>query len=140
MSREREEFSRKVMVAAFERASGKCEYQDLVAGDGRCWKVLRPGDTHYDHVIPWAISRDSSLGNCQCLCKAHHLLKTTKADVPTIAKTKRVEANHIGAKKPKSRGFRRPANMVYDWSTGRYVRISDGHDRAAQEAIEGDQS
>ena len=109
MSRDREEFTRKVMVAAWERAGGRCEHEDGGLNGRRsiagwCGKKLRPGDCEYDHIIPYAISQDSSLNNCQCLCKAHHLLKTTTADVPTIAKTKRNHANHIGAKKP-GRGF-----------------------------------
>lgn len=102
MSRDREEFTRKVMMAAWERAGGRCDYFTNFKLSIRCNKKLRPGDINYDHIIPWAISEDSSFGNCQVLCKAHHLLKTTKADVPTIAKVKRVGANHIGAAKPRS--------------------------------------
>lgn len=127
MSRDREEFTRAVKVAAFERAHGLCEwkYDDGRRDDQVCAKILTTGDIHYDHRIPWAISFDSSLSNCQCLCKAHHLLKTTKTDVPTIAKVKRVHANHIGAKKP-GRGFnsrlsKRFDGTVIDKSTGQPV-------------------
>lgn len=124
--RDREEFTRKVKVAAWERAGGRCE-QETEAGYGdtfrinRCNKKLFPGDINYDHVIPWAISFDSSLSNCQCLCKAHHLLKTTSADIPTIAKGKRIAANHIGATKTK-RGFHKPPGTSFNWNRGRYER------------------
>ena len=83
----------------------------------------------------YAISRDSSLGNCQVLCRAHHAEKTFITDVPTIAKGKRVHANHIGAKKI-ARGFRKPSGTEYSWAQHRYVRISSGDDRDAQDAVE----
>lgn len=86
------EFSRKTKLAAWEDARGMCDV---------CGKKLFPGDIFYDHIIPEAISKDNSLGNCNVLCRAHHDEKTRKVDVPTIAKTTRVRANHIGATKPK---------------------------------------
>jgi hypothetical protein len=75
------------------------------------------------------------LGNCQVLCRAHHAEKTFITDVPTIAKGKRVHANHIGAKKI-ARGFRKPSGTEYSWAQHRYVRISSGDDRDAQDAVE----
>ena len=105
------EFSRKTKMAAWERAGGKCENiskgRSPLLGDGdgywddRCNKKLHPGDIFFDHRIPEAISHDNSLGNCQVLCRAHHDAKTAKADVPTIARVKRIQARHVGADKPK---------------------------------------
>lgn len=94
MGRQREEFTAKTREQAHERACGRCEW---VEAGLRCDAILAPGNVHYDHIIPWAISRDSTLANCQALCRAHHALKTARDDVPTIAKVKRQHRNHIGA-------------------------------------------
>ena len=87
----RREFSAKVKVAAFERCKGCCEY---------CGVRLSVGKTHYDHRIPDAMGGEPTLGNCDVLCVACHSAKTRLADVPTIAKAKRIKARHIGIKKP----------------------------------------
>src|SRR6266446_2057692 len=60
-------FSRKIMGAAYTRANGHCE---------NCGVALSIGRIHYDHVKPWQTSRDSSLGNCACLCLPCHAIKT----------------------------------------------------------------
>lgn len=116
------DFSRKTKVAAWERADGRCEHDEFYRSQAprdngdfireRCNKKLFPGDIFYDHIIPEAISHDNSRSNCQVLCRDHHDAKTHKADVPTIAKVKRIQAKHIGAK-PK-----RPAS--------KYKRLMDG--------------
>lgn len=87
----RREFSKAVRIAAWERAGGCCE---------ACARKLFPGDIHYDHRIPDAIGGEPTLENCDVLCRACHGAKTSKADMPTIAKAKRVYARHIGAKAP----------------------------------------
>jgi 5-methylcytosine-specific restriction protein A len=106
----RVEFSTKTREQAFERACGRCEWVE----DGiRCDAVLSPGNVDYDHIICFAISRDSTLANAQALCKAHHAIKTARDDIPLIAKTRRQHQNHIGASRPagtlRSRGFAKPA-------------------------------
>lgn len=94
---DRNEFSRKTKVEAFDRANGKCEC---------CGVKLRPSNpAHYDHRIPDAVGGVNDLSNCQVLCKNCHGLKTTKTDVPAIAKTKATRDKHINAM-PKGRGFR----------------------------------
>lgn len=102
----RREFPAKIMLAAFERAKECCE---------KCGCPLRPGKIHYDHVIPDAMGGTPTLDNCQVLCSACHGIKTRTLDVPAIAKTKRVTANHIGARKrasmPGSRGTRFKKHM-----------------------------
>ena len=51
------------------------------------------------------------LGNCVVLCIACHRDKTTKRDVPAIAKAKRVSDKHLGIKtirkKIEARGFQK---------------------------------
>jgi 5-methylcytosine-specific restriction enzyme A len=95
----RREFSRKVRVAAFKRADGKCEV---------CGVRLVPGRFRYDHIIPDALGGDPTLENCKVQCDACDAPKTA-SDQTRIAKAKRVEAKHIGAIVPKakipSRGF-----------------------------------
>ena len=104
------EFSTKTRQKAYERACGRCEW---VENGTRCDAVLSPGNCEYDHSVPFAISRDSTLDNCQSLCRAHHAIKTTTQDQPRIAKTRRQYQNHIGASRPagmiRSRGFAPPA-------------------------------
>lgn len=86
----RREFSAKVMGAAAVRAGGHCE---------NCTARLATGQFHYDHVIPDAMGGEPTLANCAVLCKACHSLKTTKADVPNIARAKRRERKHFGIRK-----------------------------------------
>jgi 5-methylcytosine-specific restriction protein A len=87
----RREFSNYVKAQAAIRANGKCE---------GCTARLLTGGYHYDHLTPDALGGDPTIDNCQVLCKACHGLKTTKADVPNIARAKRRERKHLGIKKP----------------------------------------
>jgi 5-methylcytosine-specific restriction enzyme A len=89
----RREFSNYVKAQAAIRANGKCE---------ECGTRLLTGGYHYDHRIPDAMGGRPDEENCQVLCKSCHGLKTTKADVPQIAKAKRRERNHFGIKRPRS--------------------------------------
>ncbi len=129
----RNEFPRAVKVAAWDRAGGRCEClvdynpkPDKIDGPPylKCGKKLFPGDIFYDHIIADGLGGKPTLDNCQVLCKAHHDAKTFTADVPKIAKTKRVRANHIGAAKPKRGGFSNPnikkkiSGAVVDRATG----------------------
>jgi 5-methylcytosine-specific restriction protein A len=98
------EFSRKVMVAAFQRAGTRCE---------KCATVLRPGKFQYDHIIPQELGGESTLENCQVLCSACHDAKTFKQDIPAIAKSNRVRAKHLGAVKPKGRPI--PGSKASGW-------------------------
>lgn len=101
---DREEFPKKVKVAAFERAKGLCE---------KCTARLMPGKFHYDHVIPAAFDGPPTLDNCRCLCLACHGDKTRKEDVPLIAKAKRIRAAHVGAKAPSKRPM--PCGRNSNW-------------------------
>lgn len=87
------------MARAAHRAEGKCEC---------CGCRLLSGHYHYDHIIPDQLGGEPTLENCQVLCKACHGVKTAKTDVPNIAKAKRREARHIGAKPKSSRPLSDP--------------------------------
>lgn len=92
MTRSRaDEFSPKTKAARFLHAAGRCE---------GCGVKLRPGNIEYDHEIPVALGGDNSIDNCRCLCRNCHGAKTSGHDVPAIAKAKRRQRAHIGAKKP----------------------------------------
>lgn len=91
----RREFSKRVKLEAFERCKGLCE---------NCTVKLGPlTGVEYDHRIPDALGGEPTLENCVVLCKTCHKLKTTKNDVPVIAKSKRVRSKHLNAKKPTGR-------------------------------------
>lgn len=100
----RREFPSRVKVAAFKRADGFCE---------GCGTFLRPGRFAYDHRNPDGLTGEPTLDNCQVLCtvgeESCHAIKT-RGDVAAIARAKRLEAAHVGAKAPprrkiQSRGF-----------------------------------
>lgn len=87
------EFSKKVRGLAFARCKGKCE---------KCNAILKVGEGEYDHVIPLALGGESTLDNCQVLCRPCHRDPGAKTaeDVKRIAKAKRVEALHHGITQP----------------------------------------
>lgn len=89
----RREFPARVKVAAFERAGGRCE---------NCGVIIRHG-AQYDHRVADGLGGEPTLENCSVKCKTCHALKTTKHDIPVIAKSKRVRAKHVGADGPKGR-------------------------------------
>ena len=95
------EFTTKIKLAAWVRSRARCD---------EC--TARLNSAEYDHRVPRAMGGESTLANCMVLCRTCHALKTTTQDIPRIAKSKRIEAKHRGAKRgPKqkiqSRGFRR---------------------------------
>lgn len=100
---DRVEFSKKTRGLAFIRCGGKCE---------KCEMKLKVSEGEYDHVIPFWVSRDSSLDNCQVLCVPCHrgVGAKTADDQRVISKIKRVKAKHEGTfpaskSKLRSRGF-----------------------------------
>jgi 5-methylcytosine-specific restriction protein A len=118
----RKEFSRSTKAAAFLRSAGFCEQEH----DGkRCGAKLTVGKFHYDHVNPDGLTGEPTLENCAVICVGCHLAKTKK-DVADIARAKRREANHIGAK-PRSRNPL-PGSKGADGSEKWTVRSSVGVD------------
>jgi 5-methylcytosine-specific restriction protein A len=89
----RQEFSAKVKAAAALRANGSCE---------GCSRRLYEGDFNYDHRIPDGLDGEPTLENCQVLCRSCHVVKTSKEDVPRIAKAKRNYRKAHGIKKRSS--------------------------------------
>lgn len=104
----RREFPAKVKVAAFQRANGRCE---------ACTAKLMPGKIRYDHILPDQLGGEPTLENCACICSACHTAKTSRQDVPAIAKAKRIQQKHLLRKtssRPlpgsKASGWRKPFN------------------------------
>jgi 5-methylcytosine-specific restriction endonuclease McrA len=86
--------STKRRLAIFEAAKGVCHLcGGKIDGTREAWDA--------DHVIPLEISGDDSDGNLRPAHAKCHRAKTSGEDAPRIAKAKRVEAKHKGAKKPK---------------------------------------
>ncbi len=107
----RREFTRATRAAAFLRAEGNCEHVD---SDGcRCNIKLRPGNTHFDHIVADSIGGEPTLDNCQVLCRVHHDIKTRTLDTPRAAKVKRIRDKHFGIVKPKRPWPKRP--MSNQW-------------------------
>lgn len=99
----RTEFSKKVRAEAFLRCDGKCQ---------SCGMKLKQSEGEYDHIIPYALSEDSTLSNCQVLCVPCHrgVGAKTSEDIKAISKAKRNWLKHTGAWPKskatiKSRGF-----------------------------------
>jgi len=106
----RREFSKQVKALAFRRANGFCE---------SCTRKLFSGDIHYDHANPDALGGEPTLENCTVLCRSCHKVKTSKQDIPAIAKSNRIRRRHIGIKKPPSfKGWRKMNGQVV-WAKDR---------------------
>ena len=89
----RKTISAKARVALFQKHDGTCHLCGGKIHAGEAWEV--------EHVIPFAMGGADTEDNW---CPAHtkcHKAKTVK-DVADIAKAKRREARHIGAKVSKS--------------------------------------
>ncbi|GGE36102.1 hypothetical protein GCM10007276_11970 [Agaricicola taiwanensis] len=105
----RREFSNPTKRDAAARANGHCE---------ECGMRLRFGEFHYDHILPCALGGEATLENCQVLCHPCHKHKTSKQDVPQIAKMKR--------QRDAARGIRRNKQKIKGWQKfdGTPVRAS----------------
>lgn len=94
---DRHEFSKKVKLAAWNRAGGRCE---------DCGKKIRPGDgPEYDHSSPAFFGGAATLENCQVLCISCHSRKTSTRDIKDIAKGRRQIEKRAKADR-KRQGFR----------------------------------
>jgi 5-methylcytosine-specific restriction endonuclease McrA len=89
----RKEFTAKIKVLAFERSGGRCEI---------CQAKLFTGNIEYDHVVPCALDGEAILTNCCCVCKNCHRSKSSKEDVPRIAKAHRNYRTSHGIKKART--------------------------------------
>ena len=88
-------FSTSFRLNLFLKRKGSCAscYQKIDAG--KAWDI--------DHILPVALGGTNEPENLQILCKPCHQSKTTKSDIPRIAKTKRLKARHLGARPPSTR-------------------------------------
>ncbi len=101
----RAEFSKETKRAALKRSGKRCEASGVMYGlppDHRCSADLSFG-VEFDHIIADGISSDNSLENCACVCIKCHRYKSSKHDVPKIAKMKRQRDKNNGIAKPKRR-------------------------------------
>ena len=80
-------FSKGIKLDVFKREKGICQ----ICG---C-KVL---SAEYDHIVPWAVSEDSSASNCQLACARCHRIKTSTIDVPAISKSQRIYEKRAGVR------------------------------------------
>jgi len=92
----RKEFPRSVKVAAVKRAT--------VNGEIFCEKcgVLTKGKFEIDHIKEDFYGGQPTLDNAKVLCVDCHKDKTSN-NAKIIAKTRRLEAKHVGAAKPKTK-------------------------------------
>ena len=99
----RREFMKAVKVQIIKRAIGSSGFAHCEA----CGQSTH-GRFAIDHINPDGMQIDKSkpltAADGQLLCLPCHDEKT-KSDVSDIAKAKRVEAAHLGAKPPAPRGF-----------------------------------
>lgn len=85
-------FTLTTKLAANKRAGGFCEM---------CGKQFKTGEAReYDHRNADYFSQDNSLENCVIACVQCHRQKTSTADIPAIAKSRRIRAREAGIKKP----------------------------------------
>lgn len=90
---DRREFTPQVKLAAWKRCGGYCE---CPGHRGQKYKILK---AHYDHIVPCALGGEPTLENCAVLDVKCHQTKTSKKDVPAIAKCDRIEMKRAGLKR-----------------------------------------
>lgn len=105
----RKRLSTKDRVALFRANAGICHICKLPIMAGQTWDV--------SHVIPLAQGGKDDDSNRAPAHRSCHRKLTSETDQPAIAKSKRIEAKHIGAILPtshslRSRGFSKSAKSV----------------------------
>lgn len=91
----RRRISTKDRVALFEREGGICHLCKGLVHAGEAWDV--------SHDIPLELGGADDEINWKVAHRKCHREHTRTVDVPNIAKAKRMQARHIGAKAPSSR-------------------------------------
>lgn len=92
----RRRWSTTVRMAIRERFGAECQM---------CRMPLGVRGFDLDHAIPLAMGGEDVEDNLRPLCLPCHRLKT-RGDVGAIAKARRREASHVGAKAPSARPIR----------------------------------
>ena len=88
-------FSTSFRLNLFLMRKGLCAACTQKIDAGKAWDI--------DHILPFALGGTNEPDNLQILCKPCHRSKTTQSDIPRIAKTKRLNARHLGARAPSRR-------------------------------------
>jgi 5-methylcytosine-specific restriction enzyme A len=106
MSRKRNEFSKAVREAAWQRCGGFCE--------GCTNRIVNGNGPQYDHIIPDAVGGPATLDNCQVLCtRPCHATKTASKDVPAIARTRRLVEKRANIRTKKGRPMQGNRNSKF---------------------------
>lgn len=93
MTAKRKSLNSKERARLFELHGGRCHIcKAKIDGVREAWDI--------EHVIPFAMTRDDSDENRQPAHREKCHAAKTKQDVKAIAKAKRVQARHTGAKAP----------------------------------------
>jgi 5-methylcytosine-specific restriction enzyme A len=88
-------FSTSFRLSLFLKRKGTCAACAQKIEAGKVWDI--------DHILPLALGGTNEPHNLQILCKPCHQSKTSHSDIPSIAKTKRLKARHLGAHAPSTR-------------------------------------
>lgn len=102
MRHRRNEFTNATKRAAHERSGGVCECHRVrqLPGYGEgCGVRLSEGNTFYEHIEQDYFTSDNSLDNCAVLSRTCWKTKTSTADLPAVAKSKRVRDRGRGIAK-----------------------------------------
>jgi hypothetical protein len=83
--------SSKMRLEMFFKANNQCQSCQAKIHPGHKWEL--------DHIIPLAMGGADTKQNMQILCKICHNLKTYNKDISEIAKAKRLQMKHFGAKR-----------------------------------------
>jgi hypothetical protein len=99
----RRRVSTKERLALFQREGGKCHLCGGIVQAGEAWDL--------SHEIPLALGGPDDATNWRVAHRKCHRVETAEKDIPNIARAKRRQAAHLGAKpapaKPiQSAGFR----------------------------------
>ena len=106
----------KTRLSLFLLAKGHCQSCQSKIYPGQIWEV--------DHIIPLALGGSNEPQNLQILCKICHQYKTNQNDISQIAKAKRQEIKHLGAKRS-DQACQWPCGKQSKWKkkiTGEIVR------------------
>ena len=88
-------FSTSFRLSLFLKRKGICSDCNRKIEAGKAWDI--------DHILPLAMGGTNAPENLQILCRPCHRSKTSHSDIPCIAKTKRLNARHLGARAPSRR-------------------------------------
>ena len=98
-------FSTSFRLSLFLKGKGNCSACSQKIEAGKAWDI--------DHILPLALGGTNEPDNLQVLCRPCHRAKTTRSDVPRIAKTKRLKARHFGARAPSTRPIPGSRNSLW---------------------------